>query len=70
MNILIVSIFSVLGFWFGRYIVLRIDKWIDRSIQEGDQREDERRREGVKRGVAEYLEAKKRWKKEGDNHVS
>ncbi len=70
MSVLIVSIFSVLGFWLGRYIVLRVGKCINTQTQESNQREDERCKEAVRRGVAEYLEAKKDWEEKGDNHVS
>lgn len=30
--------------------------------------EKARRHAGIKRGVAEYLQAKKKWEEEGDNH--
>lgn len=65
--ILTVSICSVLAFWLGRYAVLSLNKWVNTSIQKGYEIEDARRREGVKRGVVEYLEAKKRWDEKGDS---
>lgn len=68
--ILTVSICSVLAFCLGRYIVLSLNRWINKSIQKGYELEDARRRESVKQGVAEYLEAKRKWEEKGDNHVS
>lgn len=65
--VLTVSICSVLAFWLGRYAVLSLNKWVNTNIQKGYEIEDARRHEGIRRGVAEYLKAKRKWEDKGDS---